>query len=127
MARPRKPTNVLELKGAFKKDPQRKRPSEPVPTGGIGPAPSALPAKLRVIWDEVVAICPPGVLGNSDRIALEALVRLLNEFRTDYAEFSGARMSQLVSLMGRFGLTPSDRSKIVVPKGKEKNPFANLG
>ena len=126
MARPRKPTNVLQMKGAFKKNPGRKRASEPVPTGGIGPAPEALSKRQRTIWDEIVAICPPGVLGNTDRIALEALVRLLEEFRHNYVEFPGSRMSQLVSLMGRFGLTPSDRSKIIVPKGKGKNPFEDL-
>lgn len=126
MARPRKPTNVIELKGGFKKNPQRKRPDEPVPTAGIGPAPAALKPAHKAIWDEIVAICPPGVLGNSDRIALEALVRLLHDFRTNFDEFPGSRMSQLVSLMGRFGLTPSDRSKVIVPKAKGKNPFGDL-
>lgn len=33
MARPRKPTNVLELNGAFKKNPQRKR--EDAETAGL--------------------------------------------------------------------------------------------
>lgn len=56
MGRPRKPTKILELSGAFKKDPQRKeaRASEPVfPSGAIEP-PDWLDMDAREIWSQVV-------------------------------------------------------------------------
>lgn len=42
MARPRKPGNVLELKGAFKRNPARgkARENEPKPNGEIGDPPT---------------------------------------------------------------------------------------
>lgn len=124
MARPRTPTALHEIRGTGKKHPERmaERRDEPVPTAGIGPAKGLDPQQAEA-WDEIVSLCPPGVLGNSDRIALEMTVRLLVQFRNDPDEFPASRMGHLISLLSRFGLTPADRSKISVPKGNGKNPF----
>lgn len=126
MARPRTPTNILELKGAFKKNPQRARKAEPVPTGGIGPAPKRMTKRQQEAWDEVVTNCPAGVMGNSDRIALEVVVVRIAAYQ-DSTELPPVQEATFIfNALGRFGMTPSDRSKIIVPKGKEKNPFADL-
>jgi hypothetical protein len=55
MARPRKPTAALELKGAFKKDPQRKaeRKDEPKPSGAVGHAPAFFVVDEKLIWDDL--------------------------------------------------------------------------
>lgn len=124
MARNRTPSNVVALRGGYKKNPQRKRKGEPLPTAGIGAPPKHLTERQRAIWDEVVSICPPGVLGNSDRIALETLVRLIERDRHKRAEFKAAERTQMISLLSRFGMTPADRSRINVPRTPEKgNPF----
>jgi hypothetical protein len=67
-----------------------------------------------------------GVLGEADRLALETLCRLVVEMRTDFKEMTAAKLTQMSNLLGRFGMTPSDRTKIVVPKGEKKNPFESL-
>lgn len=125
MPRPRTPTNVLALKGAFDKDPQRRREAEPVPTGGIGQCPDHI-SRLAPIWDEIVSDAPPGVLGNCDRISLETLTRFVHEMRTDWENMATTRISQMRLLFAQFGMTPSDRSKVSVPKGKGKNVFEGM-
>ncbi len=127
MARPRKPTAVLQLKGAFNKDPQRQRDAEPVPTDDIGDPPSHFDVLKVKAWHEVVSIAPPGVLFNSDRLALEMFVCLLVEFRGNPNGFHQAKLGRLESLCGKFGMTPSDRSKIIVaPREPGKKGFAAL-
>lgn len=127
MARPRKPTAVLELKGAFNKDPQRQRDAEPVPTDDIGDPPGHFDVMQCKTWQEIVSIAPPGVLFNSDRLALEMFVCLLVEFRGNPNGFHQAKLGRLESLCGKFGMTPSDRSKIIVKKREpEKKGFAAL-
>lgn len=68
-----------------------------------------------------------GVLGEADRLALETLTRLVYVMRSDFEEMSAAKLSQLSTMLGKFGMTPSDRTKIVVPKGGEKkNGFTEM-
>lgn len=128
MARPRKPTNVLELSGAFKHDPQRRRGNEPCPTGEIGDPPKSLKRKvLKDIWFEMIAIAPPGVLKNSDRVHLEIICHLLGDLRKSPADFPVTKLTRLEAMIGKLGLNPSDRSKVSgLGKGKPKNPFSNL-
>ena len=80
----------------------------------------------RQIWDEIVKISYKGVLGEGDRIALELMCRLVYDFRYSPDDFNAAKYAQLSNLLGRFGLTPSDRTKIVIPKGEDQNPFEQL-
>lgn len=123
MGVPKKPTALRELHGTADRNKQRNNPNEPVPTRGIGPAPEHLPAAMHAIWDEVVGAMYAGVLGEADRLALEAMVRLVYLMRTDFDEMTAAQLNQLTGLLARFGMTPADRTKIVVPKGEKKNPF----
>jgi hypothetical protein len=124
----RKPTIVHELSGAFKKNPQRgkNRLNEPVPRAGIGPAPSHLDDAEQLAWDEIVNILPGGVAYDSDRLALEMTAVLLVRFRRDKSDIPAALFGRLESMLGRFGLTPADRSKILVPDKAAKNPFGQL-
>lgn len=128
MARNRTPSNVLQMSGANKKHPERAktRKHEPMPKAGIGPAPKQWDEQLRKVWDEIVGITPAGVLGDSDRIALELAVHLLVEYRENPKGFTTSRFAPLVSLLSRFGLTPADRTRISVPSGKGGNEFDNL-
>ena len=120
MARPRKPTKVLELTGAFKKNPKRKREGEPVTTGGIGAFKKGS-VDREVIWDEIVGQCALGVLTNADRLALEIAVEYIGQFRTDPVKFSAARIHVLTAILGRFGMTPADRAKMHLPEAPKRS------
>lgn len=126
MGAPRKPTHLKQVQGTDKQHPERLNHNEPVPTRGIGEASGQLNEYERKIWDEVVGISYPGVLGEADRVALEMMCRLIAEMRLDFVEMTAAKITQLSQLLGRFGMTPSDRTKIVVPKAEKKNPFEGM-
>lgn len=125
MARPRTPTNVLELRGAYTKNPQRKRKAEPKPVAGIGRFTEG-PTEISEIWDEVVAQTVPGVMTISDRVALEIVCRLLSDLRTKPDDISVGKVTALCNLLGRFGLTPADRSKVTIPDEKPEDEWAGF-
>ena len=109
----RKNLDVHLMSGAAAKNPQRfrDRQSAPTPTADLGRPPKHLTPAERKTWKEIVSIIPPGVLANSDRIAVEVAARLLVRFRS--GELSKAsEISCLMSLLARFGMTPADRNKI---------------
>lgn len=126
MANPRKPQALREIQGTAKDHPNRQNPDQPEPTRGIGPPNQMLTEYEREIWDEVVGMSYAGVLGEADRIALELMCRLIAEMRLDFIEMTAAKLTQLSNLLGRFGMTPSDRTKIAVPKTKKSNPFEGM-
>lgn len=126
MPTPRKPTQIRKIQGTIKDHPGRQNPNEPTPARGIGPSHDSLTEYEREIWDEVVGISYRGVLGEADRIALEMMCRLIAEMRLDFTEMTAAKITQLSQLLGRFGMTPSDRTKIVIPKEQNVNPFDGM-
>ncbi|MDB5937533.1 MAG: hypothetical protein JWQ01_4877 [Massilia sp.] len=126
MGRPRTPSNILDARGAFNKNPNRRRVDEPEPNGEIGDAPERFTEDERTAWAEIVGTCAAGVFCKSDRIAIEVASVLLAMFRADPAGIPGAKLARLDSLMARFGMTPSDRSKVSAPKPAAVNPFAAM-
>lgn len=126
MGRPRTPTNVLQLRGAFAKNPQRKRPDEPKPEKDVGNPPACFDEDHRAIWREIKKNSAAGVLTISDRIALEVLCCLVRQFRSDPVAFSGAKLARMESLFGKFGFTPADRSKVSVKAKKPANAFSDF-
>ena len=120
MPQPRTASKLLELRGAFKQHPERRkaRAHEPKPTAELGRVPARLTDAEKKVWAEIVKHSPPGVLKNSDRVAFEILVVLVAEFREKKEAFQAAKLTQLNSLLSRFGFTPSDRSRVIaeVPK-----------
>ena len=117
MARPRTPTEVLELTGAFRRNPNRKREVGPKSTMGVGQAPEHLSELERSCWDEAIANAPAGVLTSGDRWLVEVASRLMAKFRSDW--LSGAEMAQLTQALGKMGWTPADRSRV---SAAEKEP-----
>lgn len=136
MARPRTPSNVLEMRGAYKKDPQRRRKDEPEAVAGIGHAPSYFEPDQVSAWDEIVGRCHAGVLCDADGLAVEQAALLLSMSRKPIVVLPNGEMSKpmrssdrvmLIGLLARFGMTPSDRSKVAGAKKEEPaNPFAKL-
>lgn len=129
MGRPRKPTKILELSGAFNNKPGRRedRGNEPEPTGEIGPPPKHFKRKaLKDIWQEIINITPPGVLTNADRIHLEMICYALEAYRRNPSEFLAARHTRLEAMLGKIGLSPADRSKVGIRSKTKKNSFADF-
>lgn len=123
----RKPTAELEASGAFQKNPARSRKREPNTGRGIGPAPAHLDDDERAVWDEIVGNCAAGVFQSSDRPMMEVLCTMMAEFRRDRAGFGGRRLQALLALMSRCGMTPSDRSRVMVaPSEPEEGPKVGL-
>lgn len=126
MARPRKPTNVLELTGAFKKNPQRTR-TDAESAGELSAAPPHINGAVLNAWNEITRYAPRDVLTESDRLSIELAANLLAQFRDDPIEFTAAKLVRLEALLGKFGMTPADRSKVGGKKEQPKgNPFADL-
>ena len=131
MGRPRTPTKLLQLNGAFKNHPERKRKNEPIPSGEIGKPPkhfnkAKYPKALKAVWKEVVKITPDGVLTSADAIHLEVICHLIVEYRAAPVDFTAAKLTRLESMIGKLGLNPSDRSKVVVPGKPKGNPFNTI-
>lgn len=132
MGRPKLPTNVLDARGAFKKNPQRRPKDEPsaAAAGPLGDPPDHFTPKQIDCWNYIVSKCHEGVLTDADSIALEMAAVLLDQFRTYPLDVPAARIIRLDSLLSRFGMTPADRSKVKVPQGgdggKPGNPFAGV-
>ena len=127
MARNPKPNYLKVLNGSAKQHPERHRDDHliPEPENDIGEAPSHLDAAVALIWDEVVELIPQGVAGDSDRLALELLCRVLFEIRTS-EKFIASHYQQFVSLASRFGLTPADRQRVKVPEKPKASGFDNV-
>ena len=125
MGRHRTPSNLLELRGAYIAHPERKRAraAEPVVSEPLGDPPRHLSRLERAAWREIVRITPFGILAVSDRVAVEITAVLLAEMRSNPCGFSAAKLSRLESFLARFGMTPSDRSRIHVPAPQKDNPF----
>lgn len=123
MARHPQPREVAELKGAVRHDPQRYRTELPTVEQPLGSAPAHLSETAKGIWFEVEGLAPVKVLKGADRIALEVLSTLLEEYREDPRKFSAAKIAHVIGLLARLGMTPADRQKLGTEKPPEGNPF----
>ena len=129
-----KPSKILELSGAYQKNPDRKRLSEPMPNESIGKCPDRLCAKHSELWDEVVRNCVEGVLTIQDRHALEIIVRGLYDICYGVADrdgvvvpVSGTDRDRVFKQMGKFGMTPVDRANVQVPDSKKSESVFGSG
>ena len=133
MPNPKKPTAIRELQGTANRNKQRNSPSPVEITKGIGPAPDHFNEQQSKVWDYLVSIMFPGVLAQSDRPTFELLSILFWRFRFGTYDddsicpaLAVGELARMDSIMSRYGMTPSDRTKIIVPKSEKKNPFEAL-
>ena len=128
MARPRKPTEQLKASGAFTANPERlkARDGEPIVSEPLGKPPVHLDAMELAVWKEIEAMIPARVATAADALALECLVKLTIQIRTEEKP-TASLFAQALTYMGRFGLTPSDRAKMTVPQeGEAENPWQSM-
>lgn len=123
MARHPQPREIAELKGATRVHPERYRKDVPAVEQPLGEAPAHLSATAKAIWFEIEGLAPIKVLKGADRVALEILATLLEEYRAAPSEFSAAKIGHVIGLLARLGMTPADRQKLGTEKPPEGNPF----
>jgi hypothetical protein len=140
MGRPRKPTAVLEMSGAFRKNPARKRAraGEPRVSAGLGDPPAdwvkdaeinGRCAALLRIWEEIVTQDVLGVLNISHRILVRNTCQL--QYKVDrasagYGKATSGDYAQIKSNLAAMGMTPVDSSRVAesvrVPDRGNKKP-----
>lgn len=130
MGRLPKPTRLLEISGSYEKHPERRRArrSEPVSTDPLGAPPERFQpgTKRYECWFELQQMLPEGVLTRADRWAAEIACMLMGDQRSGYTLKPG-QLSQLTSLLARFGATPADRAKVAIGDSEEEdNPFSQI-
>jgi len=126
MPRPRKPSNILEMTGAYKKNPQRKRPNKPKAKRGISiDPPETFEPDQKQAWKDIIERCPDKVLMNSDELTVEMASVMLARFRQDGAQTPSHILTRLDIILDRMGMTPSGREKLTVPQDNE-NEFDGI-
>lgn len=115
MAAHRKPTNVLQLTGAWRHDPQRKR-IDPPTQGPVGNAPKQSRLTFAQAWRYIVKCCLAGVLADRDRPYLEIAASLFVEFRAAPTKFHPAKLARLTAMLAALGMSPADASRVSVPR-----------
>lgn len=152
MARSKTPTNILKLRGADKKNPQRikLRENEPKPPKAEANPPAWLSRRGRKIFRDFAKITEAmDVLTVADHDALAMLADALDDYRTaaesirkqgvtykvtnrDEAELIKAHPAvaqkadawrRIQSGMGKFGLDPTSRAGLTVNHPKSANSF----
>jgi hypothetical protein len=119
MARPRTPSNVLQARDAFRKNPTRAR-EDVAGVGEIGPPPAFLSPTEQEIWNEIAQAAPTGVLTATDRISLEVISRLTAAMRETGETHHAA---ELRKWLGQYGFTASARAKISSAPVKKVSHF----
>lgn len=123
--RPRKPTELMLLKGAFDHNPDRRREIGPKSEDLGDYVPPTLTREEAKVWRELTRIAPKDVLTQTDRVVLEIVVRLTAKMRAGAADVK--ELSLLSSNLSKLGWTPADRSRISSTKKEEAiNPLAFL-
>lgn len=128
MPGPRTSTAILELRGAFRNHPGRhqERMGEPATDEPVGMPPEILDDACKAAWNELVEIAPAGVLCRFDRVALEIAAVLLAQFRESPNDFPVTKLGRLNALLGQFGMTPSDRSKVSIARPAVSSKYDKL-
>jgi hypothetical protein len=121
----RTPTAILDARGAYLNHPERKRDGEPKSTRPIGGPPKDFSDELKKVWREQQKRLLPGVATFAHRTMFTLLVKLVHKMETDSLSFQGINI--LVSLSGRFGMTPADQARLTVetPKESKLSKFLN--
>lgn len=114
MGRPRTSAKVLELSGAFDKNPARRRyPGFTSPPLNREPD-ASWPLKLQEAWTRIVDSVPEGGLRQMDRITVKNAAQL--QVLLDKTDMGSPLYDKLDKAMWRYrrhlGLTPLDRRRL---------------
>jgi hypothetical protein len=113
MGRTRTPTAVLELRGAFKRNPDRlrARKHEPLVSTALPEPRPSLPKPVSLAWLEMRE---RGFwLTSADRFLVEIAATLMAACRSD--QLKSADVSLLIALLGKLGFALKDRGALNLP------------
>jgi hypothetical protein len=113
MPRPRKPTAMLALLGAFKHNPSRLRDRkyEPIVTTPLPEPPKYLTKAARAAWYEMESW---GYwLTSADQFLVAIAATLMARYRID--ELKSGDVSLLIGLLGKIGFSPKERGALNLP------------
>jgi hypothetical protein len=119
MARPAQPREVIALKGQDKKRPGRYRNKVPKSDLPCGEPPPDMGIEAQDCWYEISAKAIKGVLTYADTVMLKIASNLLAEYNRDPDEFPIGKYTHLIGVLARFGMSPSDRTKLSIDKPKD--------
>ena len=110
MGKPRTPTKVLEMRGAFVKHPERRsvREHEPPVEVPLAPAPACLNEAEQARYEQIRGWCP--WLADSDGPLVERTAKLWARLRDGTDKHGDEK--QFITNLGKLGMTPVDRSKV---------------
>jgi hypothetical protein len=113
MGRPRTPTAVLALRGAFRRnsDRLRARKNEPLVTAALPEPPLNLPKLVKSSWLEMQL--RGWWLTSADKFLVEISATLMARYRFD--KLNSSDVSQLIQLLSKIGFAPKDRSGLNLP------------
>jgi len=82
----------------------------------------------QMVNGEIVAgkLAIPGVMTGADRVLLEVTANHLADYRKDPSGYPTTRLNQFILCLARFGMSPSDRTKLGVAKQKDDDPYSHL-
>lgn len=109
MGRPRTPSNVLELRGAFKKNPARRRKDAEGSAPFCENPPAHLPQGAVPAWNYLVSRLPRIALYNCDEIAVEIAARQLAGY---WLTGDPDTVKELRQWLAKLGMFPVDRAKL---------------
>ena len=104
--------SILEARGAFRKDPGRRRVEPKGKAAFPRRAPGGLTPEQAKCWHTLVKSVPAGVLTGSDQAAVYLAACLWAQFTEDPAGMPTARIAQLRAALGNLGLSPTDRARL---------------
>jgi hypothetical protein len=115
MPRPRLPTAVLQLRGAFRVNPGRlnARKNEPLVLTRLPEPPEHLSKAIASVWNEIRTL--GWWLTSADRYLVEIAATLTAGYRGD--TLKSGDVSMLIGLLGKIGFSPKERARMNLPTG----------
>jgi hypothetical protein len=126
MPRNTTPVEIAKIKGMQSLHPERYLDSIPKSDLPLGLPPKRLTDEAQECWWEISFYAIPGIMTGADRLLLETLSNHLAEYRKDPNKYPVNKVQQMITTLGRFGMSPSDRTKLGQPLKPKDNPFAKL-
>ena len=118
---------LLKLSGGLKAHPGRYAGRTDLASccpDGIGNAPSHISVARKNIWAELIAQLPEGHLQSADRFLLEVVTGLMAKQRNRQSLISKGEVSLLINALSKLGLTPVDRSRVIIPVKPKANIYS---
>lgn len=122
----KKSLTLLKLSGGLKNHPARYKDRTDIAScpDGIGNPPSHISVARKNIWAEVIAQLPAGHLQSADRFLLEVVTGLMSRLRNRRALITKGEVSLLINALSKLGLTPVDRSRVIIPVAPKKTAYS---